>query len=145
MDLDKLRPAPLGTKHLKDIDLWALVENSTNGIWLWLIDRGELYWSKGLVELFGYDLGGTSEVPNILELTHPDDRERHEQAIAESYEKASDYYVEVRLLRDDGEPIWIAASGIWRANPGEPPHTMFGFVREISDRIVATNDLAASE
>ena len=145
MELQNLKPVPMVEEALEHLDLWELVENATNGIWLWRIEQNELYWSKGLVKTLGYDLGGSEDIPHILDLTHPEDQELHQNAIAESFETGKSYYVEVRMVRSDGESVWLAASGIWRARPGEPPHTMFGFVRDISDRVRATQQLAASE
>ena len=145
MELEKLTPKLLDTASIEQADLLTLLESATNGLWLWLLERKELFWSQGLANTLGYDLGNDRDIPDVVEMTHPEDQQRHRRAIEASLDDGQPYYVEVRFSRKDGSVLWLAASGMWHRHPDGTPHTMVGFVRDISARIAAAGQLAASE
>ncbi|MEO1118832.1 MAG: PAS domain S-box protein [Pseudomonadota bacterium] len=145
MDLAHLKPKILSSAQVATNDLWELLERAADGVWLWNIADDELFWSPNFVALLGYSEASLADAPNLMGITHPDDRERHESIVRASYNAGGRYSAEFRLLRADSNPVWVSAWAIWHANPGEKPHTMLGIVRDISERVATRDQLEASE
>ncbi|MEM6810663.1 MAG: PAS domain S-box protein [Pseudomonadota bacterium] len=145
MELKQLKPTILQSSQVGHDDLWNLLERAADGVWLWKIADQELFWSQKLADLLGYTAETLSEAPNLIEMTHPEDRERHQAVVEASAAEGGRYGIEVRLVRSDGEVVWISAWAIWHKNPGEPPHSMLGIVRDITERVDTKQRLEASE
>ena len=145
MELKQLKPTILQSSQVGHDDLWNLLEQAADGVWLWKIADQELFWSQKLADLLGYTEETLRDAPNLIEMTHPDDRERHQSVVEASAAEGDRYFIEVRLIRADGRTIWISAWAIWHRNPGEPPHSMLGIVRDITERIDTKQRLEASE
>ncbi len=96
-----------------------VARGSGSGIW----DRnnltGESYWSRRFKEILGYEPREIRPSHDMLiELMHPDDRERVAAARRGLEERRVPYHVEYRLRRKDGSYIWVESSGqaLWDAN-----------------------------
>ncbi|MEM1439515.1 MAG: PAS domain S-box protein [Pseudomonadota bacterium] len=145
MELKQLKPTILQSSQVGHHDLWNLLERAADGVWLWKIADQQLFWSQKLADLLGYTAETLSEAPNLIEMTHPDDRERHQAVVEASAAEGGRYGIEVRLVRSDGKIVWISAWAIWHKNPGDPPHSMLGIVRDITERVDTKQRLEASE
>jgi two-component system cell cycle sensor histidine kinase/response regulator CckA len=87
------------------------------------------FFSKQVERITGFApeaLAGPSE--RWLACIHPDDRQRVERRVRESVRVGSDYAFEYRVVRPNGQLVWLGASGrIARDGSGRPR-----FVRTIS-------------
>jgi len=76
------------------------------GHWHWSISRGALIeYSEEFARIHGAEPGATDEPLDdyVERVIHPDDRERVIQAYREIDENLSDYTIEYRIVRPDGE------------------------------------------
>ncbi|MEM1090681.1 MAG: PAS domain S-box protein [Pseudomonadota bacterium] len=134
-----LDPSQLGKDHL-----WQLLDQATAGMWVMQAETGEVWWSQGLWNTFGFDPATETEPPDIFSLTHPDDRERHQSAVGESVATHADYQIEVRMKDRSGDYRWLNAHGLW-IETEEMGITMLGFVHDITERIQARQARQRSE
>ncbi len=105
------------------------------GAWDWNIVTGEEKWSEQVAAVFGVD--SASFVPNYQEFikrVHPDDREKLEQAQAETFEQGTEYNVEYRVIWDDGSVHWANSRGNVVRDANGKPLLMSGVTMDISDR-----------
>lgn len=121
------------------------VEGSSVGLWDWNVRTDDLYWSRRFKEIIGI----TSEdfVPHFDEFKdrlHPDDIEPVLKQLNDHLRNRKPYDIEYRLLRQDGEYIWIRARGqaIWDEKGA--PTRMAGSVDDITARKVAEENLKAN-
>ncbi|HEY1755265.1 MAG TPA: sigma 54-interacting transcriptional regulator [Bryobacteraceae bacterium] len=68
----------------------------------WNISSGEVYWSEGTYNLFGYDRTAKPKVEMAFQRVHPDDRDRLGQALEHAIKEKTDFNVKHRLLMPDG-------------------------------------------
>ena len=117
---------------------WKLALESTgDGVWDWHIPSGVEFFSRRLLEMYGYT---EEEVPNSSgafdERTHPDDLEQLHSARAAHFSgQAPTYYNEHRVRCKDGSWKWILTRGmvIGRDAHGRPLR-MIGTHTDITER-----------
>jgi diguanylate cyclase (GGDEF)-like protein/PAS domain S-box-containing protein len=117
---------------------WKLALESTgDGVWDWHIPTGVEFYSRRLLEMYGYKEG---EVPNhaseLDNRTHPDDLEQMEADRRAHFDgRASTYSNEHRILCKDGSWKWVLTRGmvISRDAQGRPLR-MIGTHTDITER-----------
>lgn len=77
-------------------------------------------------------------------LIHPDDRETFTQEIARVIASGDEAHVSFRLLRKDGSVRTVEDDGYFRRDPQGEVTRMVGFVRDVTERRQAEQDLARS-
>ncbi|WP_421658757.1 response regulator [Leptothermofonsia sp. ETS-13] len=105
------------------------------GAWDWNIVTGEEKWSEQVAAIFGVD--SDSFVPNYEEFikrVHPNDREKLEQAQAQTLKQGTEYNVEYRVIWDDGSIHWVNSRGNVVRDADGNPILMSGITLDISDR-----------
>ncbi|MDD3517533.1 MAG: chemotaxis protein CheB [Chromatiales bacterium] len=115
------------------------------GVWEWDIVAGTLDWSDTIEPLFGLAPGGfRRSYEAFLDLVHPDDRERVQQAVGDCIERGADYDIEHRIVWPDGSVHWVAETGdVQRDDQGRPLY-MTGMVRDVNERKLAELELDQS-
>ncbi len=115
------------------------------GTWDWNIETGELYWSKRIWSLFGYDHANTQTTyENFLAAIHPEDRNKVEQAVKNCVENGDDYDIEHRVVWPDGSVHWLHEKGdVVRDRNGKATH-MLGVVQDITQIKVAEEKMIAA-
>lgn len=86
------------------------LEATDTGVWEWNLETDEVVWSETLERQVGIEPGtfeGTFEA--FQEYLHPDDAAEVNRAIEEAIQGDGAYNVEFRMIREDGEHIWIRA------------------------------------
>ena len=105
------------------------------GDWEWEIRSGRVQWSPEVEDMHGFARGafpGTFEAWRAT--VHPEDLERVQAQISASLESRSEYDIEYRTLRPDGNSYWIAGRGsVAYSDSGEPLH-MAGMCMDITAR-----------
>ena len=116
------------------------------GTWDWNLKTGELYWSERIASLFGYQDGVVETTyENFLAAIHPDDRDSVVTAVSNCVEKNAEYYIEHRVVWQDGLIHWLHETGnVTRDSNGNAVH-MLGVVRDITLQKTWQHRLAESE
>lgn len=95
------------------------VRGSSDGIWDWDIAHNRYYVSPRYRELLGYS---EAEMPNartsFLEVVHPEDRPRVEEAVRQHFRDRTPYDVKYRMRHKDGGYRWFRGRGqaVWNAD-----------------------------
>jgi PAS domain S-box-containing protein len=82
------------------------------GTWDWDILNNHVTWSDRTYQFHGVEPGQFGgRVEDFAEMVHPEDRERVRAAIYFAIEDRQPYSTEMRVVRPDGEVVWIATNG----------------------------------
>ncbi|QKT04075.1 PAS domain-containing protein [Ectothiorhodospiraceae bacterium 2226] len=114
------------------------------GTWEWDIDAGRVTWSPELEEAHGLapgSFGGT--VSDALADIHPEDAPRVTAAIERARRGLSDYEVEYRIVRPDGQVRWVEAKAHVTRDPEGNALRLSGVCMDVTARKEA--DLARRE
>jgi diguanylate cyclase (GGDEF)-like protein/PAS domain S-box-containing protein len=124
---------------LQDNELrWKLALESTgDGVWDWNVQSGEEYFSKRLLEMYGFSEVELHDRPDDLDSrTHPDDvaqMQRDRQAHFEGLTPA--YHNEHRIRCKKGQWKWVLSRGmVISRDPEGKPLRMIGTHTDITDR-----------
>jgi diguanylate cyclase (GGDEF)-like protein/PAS domain S-box-containing protein len=117
---------------------WKLALESTgDGVWDWHVPSGVEYYSKRLIEMYGFEEGElTSKSMELDQRTHPDDRAGMELARDAHFSGlAPTYFNEHRIRCKDGSWKWVLSRGmlIGRDADGRPLR-MIGTHTDITER-----------
>ncbi len=115
------------------------------GIWDWDFATGMLTWSPEFRELFGLQPDAEASFETWRATLHPDDLEAAEARITESVEQNAALENEYRIVRPDGEEVWIGAFGDTIYDESGSPLRMSGICLDIDARKRAESALVASE
>jgi PAS domain S-box-containing protein len=133
--------------HAQDLSsdaYWSLLELATDGIWWWNVAEDEVRWSPSLARSFGYEEHDRA-LADIMELTHPADRERHRRALEEHLRCGGAYDATFRFRRADGAYRWVRSRGATRADEEGRPLMVFGYVTDITEQREGVEALRISE
>lgn len=123
------------------------LEASEVGIWDWDMQSNETYFSRGWVNMLGYEMG---DLANTFEawknLIHPDDFDHVQQALQKHIDRGDPYEVEHRLKTRTGGWRWVLTRGsiIERDLKGAPSR-MVGTHRDITQAKMMRQALSKSE
>jgi len=93
------------------------------------------YLSEGFEALTGYRRGDVVESHRIrfVDLVHEEDRDRIRNEIEARIEAEEPFRIEYRIVRPDGEPIWVCEQGRAVALPGEGPVVLEGYLFDVTE------------
>src|SRR5882724_2621232 len=116
------------------------------GLWLWNIQDDELWVTEQWRRLFGFAESEPVSFDRVLQVVHPDDRERTKQRVQEMFESSGgEYENEYRITRPDGSTRWMAGHGSVELDERGKPAFARGVSRDITLRKHAEEDLLESE
>ena len=116
------------------------------GTWEWNITTGESVWSEMLQELLGLEPGdGNATFDRFAEFIHPEDREAALRHANEVLEHGEDYDHEFRIVRTNGEILWLASKGRLIRSADGRPERMIGVNIDVTDRHRALDELRESQ
>lgn len=125
-------------------NLFSLVSKAPIGVVQKELDGRIVYINSEYAELLGRSrdqLIGHS----VREFLHPDDRDRHIDAVNAAIAGDANVQLDERYIGPDGAVIWASNSiSITRSADGKPLN-LVAVARDITERIQAIEDLAASE
>ena len=123
-----------------------LVTNAANlGLWLWNIRDDKLWVTEKWRWLFGFAESGPVNFDRLLQVVHPEDRERMKQLVQQMFEHGGEYENEYRITRPDGSTRWIAGYGSVELDERGKPAFARGVSRDITKRKIAEEELRESE
>lgn len=93
--------------------LQQVMEITREGIWEWHVPSGSVIHNRQWYATLLYAQGDIPEtVDAFVNLVHPEDRDKVNQRLSELIDGTkADYRSEHRLLRKDGQPIWVQDRG----------------------------------
>ncbi|MEG4855881.1 PAS domain S-box protein [Microcoleus sp. K1-B6] len=117
----------------------------TAPVMIWMSDTDQLgdYFNKVWLEFTGRTLAqemGTGWMENL----HPDDLPECLDIYQKAFDAGSEYRVECRLRRYDGEYRWVLGTGVPRYRPDRTFAGYIGSYIDISDRKLAEQERAAA-
>ncbi|MFA7348699.1 MAG: EAL domain-containing protein [Desulfurivibrionaceae bacterium] len=116
------------------------------GYWDWHISENLLFWSEEVYRIFGLKPGETPPTyEKFLNLIHPDDRRKVQEAVQDSLADKKPYNLNHRIIREDGAPREVHEEGEVEYDAHGGPRRMFGIVQDITllKRTEEQMDLAA--
>lgn len=81
------------------------------GLWDWDVETGEGYWSPTLYRNLGLPVASTADIGALLDVVHPEDRERVRQGNVRAIKTGRMEPAEYRIVRPDGEVRWLLSRG----------------------------------
>jgi PAS domain S-box-containing protein len=115
------------------------------GVWGWNIVRNQVWGSERWRCLFGFASGEEVSFEQVIQRTHPDDRELLERTVRRAVGNGSDYAGEFRVVLPDGTQRWITSRGRCYSDAAGPPTRMLGAAMDITERKQSEATLRASE
>ena len=114
------------------------VSGSTDGLWDWNLDAGEMYFSPRFKELIGYaDREMQNSFAVYVSHLHPEDKAATLAAIEKHLRDNTPYDVEYRLKTKAGEYRWFRSRARSVRNSKGKAVRMAGSITEITDRKLA--------
>jgi PAS domain S-box-containing protein len=105
------------------------------GVWDWNVQTGHIEWTPEMFRLFGLDPDKeTASFEVWRSVLHPDDREKAAARIDEALKKHSFLDNEYRVVRPDGQVIWVNALGQGEYDDRNQPIRMSGICINITKR-----------
>lgn len=122
-----------------------MLKATKDGLWDWDVQSQLTYVSPRYEEMLGYPVGTIDSYNTWESLIHPDDKERVLAAVAAHWERRAPYDIEFRMRHSSGEYRWFHSMGqaLWDAQ-GRPVR-MTGYLRDISARKAAEEQLRRSD
>jgi PAS domain S-box-containing protein len=115
------------------------------GNWQWNIWDNSIIWSDQVYEIFGLPRDTPVNYETYLERVHPDDRDRLGGIIKAAVEKKEDYIIDHRIVRVDGEIVYVRGLGEVKTDDNGNPLTLFGTVQDITEIKKTEQELRDSE
>ncbi|MBD2456440.1 PAS domain S-box protein [Nostoc sp. FACHB-87] len=116
------------------------------GNWEYDLATGKISWSKGLFELFQRDIQlSTPTYTENLQLYHPEDQEKLDQAVARAITTGESYKLVLRATRTDNVDIYVEGIGYAEFNSNGEVARLYGTAQDITERKQAEAALQASE
>ena len=124
-----------------------LAANAANfGLWFWNIRDDKLSVTEKWRKLFGFTESEPMSFARLLQIVHPEDRERIKQLVQQMFENAGgEYESEYRITRPDGSTCWVAGYGSVESDEHGKPAFARGVSRDITKRKIAEEELRESE
>jgi PAS domain S-box-containing protein len=128
-------------------DQRALLESAERvaqiGSWAWTRETGELLWSDNLFRLFGLEPGSVTPSSDlVLEMTHPDDRERQAREVERVRRGATYQRFDYRIVRTDGSTRYLRSTLAEIDEEGKRLKVL-GTVQDVTDQRRTEREIAA--
>ena len=121
-------------------------EVSHMGFLDWNLKTNEIYWSDEVCRMFGKKTGENIQtIESTIGLTHPDDLEFVQKNLENAINGEQKYNIDHRMLREDGQIIWVHAQGELLKDAEGNSSALLGTVVNITERKKIENLLRESE
>jgi PAS domain S-box-containing protein len=110
------------------------LEASRQAVWDWNLLTGVVEWSERAKTLFGLEPDAEMAYDRVLEMVHPDDRDRLCSGDMKALEQKQEYNSEVRVVWPDGTIHWLTAKGRVFCDENGKPVRMVGVGSDVTER-----------
>jgi PAS domain S-box-containing protein len=114
---------------------FRLVAQTTNDLIYEFDLKNDVQWFGDIDKLLGYAPG---EFPRTMDgwmaAVHPDDRDAVTAAIQSHMENRADYAIECRVIRKDGNVLWVSDRGLVTRTPEGVPLRWIGSITKITEK-----------
>lgn len=118
---------------------------SHQGSWKWDVVNDKWTFSENWMHIHGFDQSQISR-KELMELAHPDDKSRIDEAFNQSLSNKKTYSLEHRIVRkDNGMVRTMVASGEVHFTDDGKPEFMIGVAQDITERKQMENDLIKNQ
>ena len=101
----------------------------------WNVKTNEIYWSDEIYNLYGIDpRKQEANFELTMQLVHPDDLEFVRKNLQEAVEGVREYSVDHRILRPDGQVIWVHADAELIRDAEGNPQSLLGTAVNVTER-----------
>gem|GEM_PF-5696109 len=122
------------------------VDAAQLGIWEWRIHDNNITWSERLERIYGLPIGGfDGRYETYHSLLHPADRDMMTRTIQNAVRDRSEYVVEHRIIRGDGQVRWIEGHGKVYTDASGVPTRVLGTAGDITRRKDIEQQLRAAK
>jgi PAS domain S-box-containing protein len=111
----------------------------------WNLKTNDMLWSRGVYDLYGIAPDTPVTLEQTVDLIHPDDLEFVNEHLDMAVQGIRDYHIDHRIVRPDGEVIWVHARADLQRDEEGIPASLLGTVVDITDRKSAEEGLLESE
>jgi PAS domain S-box-containing protein len=115
------------------------------GSWELMIKTLELKTSPICKQIFGQLHDDSFSYESLLNIIHPADRERQEQAFLQTMNSGADYDIEFKIFWPDASVHWVNMRGQLQYDKDNQPECMLGVVLDITEKKEAEIELRESE
>ena len=115
------------------------------GSWERDLVTGEIIWTDEVYRIFGLK-PRESEITfdKLLEMVHPDDRERLKRTVGEAIERGGDYSIEYRIVRPERTVRVVNVHARLAIDKDGRPVRLVGTVQDITGRKIAEDEIKKS-
>ena len=128
----------------KEERLNLVIDASELGIWEWQLDTNKIIYSDRYLEIFGLDPAMPIRPEDMVDLIHPDDVKKRENAMKTAL-VTGNLYSELRIRWKDGSLHWIEAKGNVYLDTEQLPYKAIGTLRDITKEKLRQQELITSE
>jgi len=111
------------------------------GDWSWDAATDTVRISSRAADIFGVPFGSVLSRLGMWTLVHEDERLRTESEIERAIAAGDQYDVEYRLVRPNGQQIWVSSKGKAQYSRDGSPSGLYGVVQDITERKRLEQDL----
>src|SRR5436190_11941163 len=116
------------------------------GSWEWDPETDRVVWSEELYRIFGLEPDTfTASYSGFLAQVHPDDRERLNATVQETFQRGGEFVIEHRISRPDGGVRLVEGRGKTVLETDGTPKGMVGTARDITEQRHAEEQAARAE
>ena len=102
------------------------------GSWEWNLVTDVVWWSEEMERMIGRpDEGGGRSFDDMLELVHPEDRERVKRQLEVTFERDAPYVVQYRMTSGDGSLRRVRATAMLERSADGQPRRLVGTVQDM--------------
>jgi PAS domain S-box-containing protein len=142
-DITDLKQTEVALRQ-SELKLQLVLDASDQGVWRWEVgeDTFEQEWDPRCKALFGFEPDARVDYVTWAAAIHIEDREMAEAAVSRALDPADpydDYICSYRVVRPDGQVIWLASKGaaLFRPDPQAPSERrmvrILGTIHDVSD------------
>ena len=129
----------------KDSGLQLAAQSAKLAVWELDIKSGNLTWSNRVCELFGIENSEKNNMNSLLDLIHPDDKEKFKETNLLAIKGEKEYDTEYRVIHKDGHIIHIKSQGTLIRDSEGNPLKVIGVGRDITEQINSEKELIAAK
>ncbi len=118
-------------------------ERITNiGSWEMDIATGKRFWSEGFYRIIGLDPVEVEPSAEIgMQIIHPDDRDRAAMAVQKAIAEGTEYDIEKRILRPNGEVRTVLSRGEIILDENSKPSKLVGAFMDVTEQKKAEEEI----